>query len=359
MGYEEHSDGEVMSQSSTENAELANATLAVADAAETAKEVAADAAKITKDTLEHGANDTLQFLGIPIDINTLTHMLIDLSGRLVLALLIFFVGKWIGKRMVRIAKHVMAKSRLDNTAANFLGNLLYGLMLVAVVLASLNKLGVNTNSFVAMLGAAGVAIGVSLKDQLSNLAAGVLIVIFRPFGRGDVVEVGGKLGTVLDISLVNTRIRTANNHEIIIPNGDIMTTASINYSSLPTRRVDVEVGIGYSSDIRAAREVMVALAKAHPNVLDDPEPSVIVTALADSSVDLMLRAWTNNDDWFMTHAELLEQVKYAFDEAGIDIPFPNRTVQIDGFEMDKLNALFESKAEHARLIKTSKQDPIN
>ncbi|EGE09676.1 mechanosensitive ion channel family protein [Moraxella catarrhalis] len=336
-----------MSQSNkVANSESNTVVRTVADTAETAKEVVTDAARLTKDTLEHGANDTLQFLGVPIDINTLTQLAIDFSGRLVSALLIFFVGQWIGKRIVGVAKHIMVKSRLDRTAANFLGNLLYGLMLVTVILASLNKLGVNTNSFVAVLGAAGVAIGVSLKDQLSNLAAGVLIVIFRPFGRGDLVEIGGKLGTVLDISLVNTRIRTAHNHEIIIPNGDIMTSASINYSSLPNRRVDVEVGIGYNADIREARKVMIGLAEAHPNVLDDPKPTVIVTALADSSVDLVLRVWTNNDDWFMTQADLLEQVKYAFDEAGIDIPFPNRTVQIEGLQMDKVKTIFESNAKH-------------
>ncbi len=310
-------------------------------AAEAAKEVAVHAAEVTKTTLEHGTNDALQFLGIPIDIATLTQMAIDMSGKLVLALLIFFVGKWIGKRIVNIAKRLMARSRMDNTAANFLGNLLYGIMLVAVILAALNKLGVNTNSFVAILGAAGVAIGVSLKDQLSNLAAGVLIVIFRPFSRGDVVEVGGKTGTVLDITLVNTRIRTANNHEIIIPNGDIMTSSSTNFSSLPTRRVDIAVGISYDADIRQAREVMIALAKAHPKALPDPEPTVVVTALGESSVDLMLRVWATNDNWFDLQCELLEQTKYAFDEAGIDIPFPNRTVQIEG--LDKLAKLLDQK----------------
>ena len=342
-----------MTQSSTDTVERVQTAQAVTEAAEearqaaeTAKEVAADAAKLTKDTLEHGANDTLQFLGIPIDINTLTQLVIDMSGRLVLALLIFFVGKWIVKRVVLVAKHMMARSRLDNTTASFLGNLLYGLMLVAVILAALNKLGVNTNSFVAIFGAAGVAIGVSLKDQLSNLAAGVLIVIFRPFGRGDVVEVGGQTGTVLDITLVNTRIRTANNHEIIIPNGDIMTNSSTNYTSLPTRRVDVLVGIGYHSDIQKAREAMLSVASHHDKILKHPAPNVRVTALSESSVDLTLYVWTENNDWFDVQCDLLEKVKYAFDEAGVDIPFPNRTVHIQGVEeLSKL--LKEQKSETA------------
>ncbi|WP_367178544.1 mechanosensitive ion channel family protein [uncultured Moraxella sp.] len=320
-------------------------------AAEAAKEVAVHAAEVTKTTLEHGTNDALQFLGIPIDIATLTQMAIDMSGKLVLALLIFFVGKWIGKRIVNIAKRLMARSRMDNTAANFLGNLLYGIMLVAVILAALNKLGVNTNSFVAILGAAGVAIGVSLKDQLSNLAAGVLIVIFRPFSRGDVVEVGGKTGTVLDITLVNTRIRTANNHEIIIPNGDIMTSSSTNFSSLPTRRVDIAVGISYDADIHTAREVLVQRASLHPKVLTEPAPSVIVTALGESSVDLLLRVWANNEDWFEVQCDLLEASKYALDEAGIGIPYPNRTVQIEGLE--KLAQLLDHKDDHISNTKPS------
>lgn len=332
--------------SSQTNHEIQQATQSVASAAadaqkaaETAKEVAKEAAHVTKETLEQGTNGVLDFLGVPIDIATLTQMGIDFGGRIALALLIFFVGQWIGKRLVNVAKLMMARSRLDNTAANFLGNLLYGVMLVAVILASLNKLGVNTNSFVAILGAAGVAIGVSLKDQLSNLAAGVLIVIFRPFGRGDVVEIGGQMGTVLDITLVNTRIRSAYNHEIIIPNGDIMTRSSTNFSSLPTRRVDIEVGIGYDADIRKARAVMLNLAKQHQLVLSEPEPTVVVMALADSSVNLSMRVWTQNEHWLTVQSDLLEQVKYAFDDEGINIPFPNRTVQIEG--LDKLSKLLE------------------
>ncbi len=271
-----------------------------------AKEIAKEAADATHQVLHEGADETLQFLGIPIDSHSLIQMAIDISGKLFLALLIFFIGKWIGKRIVRIAKHIMLRSRMDNTAANFLGNLLYGIVLVAVILAALNKLGVNTNSFVAVLGAAGVAIGVSLKDQLSNLAAGVLIVIFRPFSRGDTVEVGGQNGTVLDITLVNTRIKTVHNHEVIIPNGDIMTSASVNYSSLPTRRVDINVGISYDADIKEARAVLLALAHSHADVLKDPEPVVIVTELADSAVNLSLRVWATNQTWFGVQCDLLE-----------------------------------------------------
>lgn len=321
-----------MTQNTNNTKEVVEIAQEAKQVAVSAKEVALEAADATKETLEHGTNGFLHFLGIPIDIATLTQTAIDISGRLILALAIFFIGKWIGNRVVNLIRNMMAKSKLDQTAANFLGNLLYGLMLVAVILAALNKLGVNTNSFVAILGAAGIAIGVSLKDQLSNLAAGVLIVIFRPFGRGDLVEVGGKIGTVLDITLVNTRIRSPNNHEIIIPNGDIMTTSSTNFSSLPTRRVDVLVGISYDADIRQAKDIMLKVASSNPLILKDPAPLVVVSALAESSVDLTMQIWTQNSDWFAAHSQMLEEIKYAFDEANIGIPFPNRTIQIEGLD---------------------------
>lgn len=296
------------------------------------KEVAKEVTAATVEGLEGTTNHALEFLGVPIDIHTLIYDGVEFGINILLALLIFFVGKWVGKRVLTVINRMLERSRLDQTVVNFLNNLLYGLMIVAVLLAALNKLGINTNSFVAVLGAAAVAIGMSLKDQLSNLAAGVMIVIFRPFGRGDYVEVGGQTGTVIDITLVNTRIRTPANHEIIIPNGDIMTNSSTNYTSLPTRRVDVLVGIGYHSDIQKARETMLSVASHHDKILKHPAPNVRVTALSESSVDLTLYVWTENDDWFDVQCDLLEKVKYAFDESGVDIPFPNRTVHIQGVE---------------------------
>lgn len=306
----------------------------IAQKSETAKEVATEVVHATAENLTTASDYTLHLLGIPVDTTTLIQNSASFGIRLILAVLIFFIGKWIGKHIVNIAKKAMQRSSLDGAAVSFLSNLLYGVVLAAVVLAALNQLGISTTSFVAVLGALTVAIGVSLKDQVSNLAAGVLIVIFRPFQRGDSVEVAGRVGTVQEITLVNTRIRTPNNHEIIIPNGDIMTTATVNYSSFTNRRIEVEVGIGYDSDIRQARDIMVKLACAHKDVLDSNEPFVRVVALADSSVNLVLYAWTANDTWYATQCDLLEQVKYAFDEHGINIPFPIRTVYIDG--LDKL-----------------------
>lgn len=296
--------------------------------AETTREVVTD----TTRTVETASDYTLELLGITVDTRTLIANSAEFAIKAVLAIIIFYVGKWIGKRIVNLAKRAMVRSSMDGTAVSFLGNLLYGVMLAAVILASLNQLGISTTSFVAVLGAMTVAIGVSLKDQVSNLAAGVLIVVFHPFRRGDYVEIGGQTGTVQEITLVNTRIRTPNNHEVIIPNGDIMTSASTNYSSLPNRRVEVPVGIGYDSDIKTARHIMMQMADEHELVLKEPEPIVRVTELADSSVNLIMYVWTNNNDWWAVQCDLLERIKYAFDEQGINIPFPIRTLQIDGLD---------------------------
>ncbi|MDO5651268.1 MAG: mechanosensitive ion channel [Moraxella sp.] len=276
----------------------------------------------------------MELLGFKIDIETLLSSLTDFGLQFLSALLIFFIGKWIGGHFINLAKRIMKKSRIDDTVANFVGNVLYGLMLVAVIVAALNKLGINTNSFVAILGAAAVAIGVSLKDQVSNLAAGVMIVIFRPFSRGDTVEIGGRLGTVIDISLVNTRIKTTDNHEVIIPNGDITTNASINYSSLPTRRIPITIGIGYESDIRTARKIMLELATAHELTLKSPAALVRVTELADNAVNMTLYVWSENADWWSVQCDLLESIKYAFDENNISIPYPQRSVHIENLPKD-------------------------
>lgn len=296
-----------------------------------------DIAQTTGETLEKTTNKTLEFLGIPIDVNHLILLALEWSLKLVLAGIIFFVGIWIGKRFLRVVNLAMQRSRLDTTATTFLNKVLYGLMLVVVSLAALSKLGVNTNSFVAILGAATVAVGLALKDQLSNLAAGVMIVVFRPFNRGDSVMVGGETGVVLDITLMNTRIRTPNNHEVVIPNANIVSEATVNYSSLPQRRVDIVVGIGYNSDIATARQLMIDEANQHQGVLKVPSPAVRVTALEDSSVSLTLYVWTENSDWFFVQCDLLEAIKYSFDKNHITLPFPQRSISIEGLDVTKIN----------------------
>lgn len=274
----------------------------------------------------------LDFSNIKLELNNLLYLSLGFVINILLACLIFWVGKWVAQKVVNVAKLIMVRTNLDSTVVSFLSNVLYGILLVVVVLAALSKVGINTNSFVAVLGGAAVAIGIALKDQLSNFAAGVMLIVFRPFNRGDTVEINGKTGIVQEITLINTRLVTVNNHEIIIPNGDITTNAIINFSMRPTRRVDISVGIGYGADIRTAKDIMLALAKAHPKALQEPEPVVRVTNLGDNAVTLTLNVWSNNADWYSLQCDLLEQIKYSFDSKKIDIPYPQRSVHVEGLE---------------------------
>jgi len=284
----------------------------------------------------------MEFLGFTVDVATLTTSAVFLATRLAMAILIFVVGLWLAKKAVGVAHAVMLKSHLNDTIASFLGRLLYGVLLVVVTLSALSKVGVQTTSVIAILGGAAVAIGLSLKDQLSNFAAGIMIVLFRPFGVGDYIQVNSFTGTVTEITLVNTHIKTTNNHDIVIPNNSIATSAVTNYTSLPNRRVDITVGIGYDADIKVAKNVMLNLARNNPLAFTDPEPIVRVTNLGDNSVDLTLNVWTTNDDWWSMQCELLEQFKEALDDEQIEIPFPQRSVHVKGLD-HMINQMGESQ----------------
>ena len=275
----------------------------------------------------------MEFLGFTLDIAALTDSALTLLFKVILALLIFVVGHWLAKKAIGVAKRIMVRSRLDDTVASFLSRLLYGVLLVIVALAALSKVGVQTTSVVAILGGAAIAIGLSLKDQLSNFAAGIMIVTFRPFVRGDYIQINGFTGTVTEITLINTHLTTINNHDIIVPNSEITTSATTNYTALPNRRVDITIGIGYDADIKTAKDIMLSLAKNNPIAFSDPAPVVRVTNLGDNSVDLTLNVWTTNDDWWAMQCDLLEQLKYALDDNKIDIPFPQRSVHVKGLDM--------------------------
>ncbi|WP_230661298.1 mechanosensitive ion channel family protein [Psychrobacter sp. I-STPA10] len=267
-----------------------------------------------------------------IDFEKYGKLAVDMSVKIAIAIVIFIIGKWIVEKVVKLAEGVMQRSQLDDTMTRFLSNILYGVMLVVVAMAALSEVGVNTTSVVAILGGATVAIGISLKDQLSNFAAGVVIVVFRPFSRGDYIEVNDTKGTVEVINILHTRLITTNNHELIIPNSKISTTEVINFTSIPNRRVDVVVGIGYSDDIKTAKEIMLKIAQENELIFKDPEPIIRVTNLGDSSVDLTMNVWTTNNDWWSVNCDLLEKIKYALDEQGIEIPFPQRSVHVVGLE---------------------------
>ncbi len=266
----------------------------------------------------------------PENLSNLTELGIRYGLNLLFAILIFLVGKWISKRIVRVVERLMTKSRMDVTLASFVSNVLYSLLLVLVIITALSKLGINTTSAVAILGGMALAVGMALKDQLSSFAAGVMIIVFRPFVVGDQVEIAGIIGKVQQIKIVFTELLTANNQTVIIPNSEITTSPITNYTTQMTRRVQLPIGVGYGADIKKTREIMLRIANSDERVLADPEARVGVTSLGDNAVELTLYAWTQTSDYFLTSQALTEEIKIALDEAGIDIPFPQRTIHVEG-----------------------------
>lgn len=240
---------------------------------------------------------------------------------IVIAIAIFIVGKWIARRISNICQNMIAK-KVDHTVAHFAANLINIMILAFVVIASLDRLGVETTSIVAIVGAAGLAIGLALKDSLGNFAAGVMLIMFRPFKAGDFVEAGGAAGVVREVRIFSSIFVTPDNKVITVPNGGIMSGTIVNYSEMPTRRVDMVVGVGYGSDLAQVKKVITSILDADSRVLQDPAPVVAVSELADSSINLLVRPWVNSADYWAVMWETTEVLKKRFDEEGIEIPFP-------------------------------------
>jgi len=248
--------------------------------------------------------------------------------RILKALLIFWVGRLVTVSMTGIAIRLMKKSQLDEVLVRFLGTMLYGLLLIAVVLAAISSLEVNITSLLAIVGAAGLAVGLALKDSLSNFAAGIMLVIFRPFRLGDFVTAGGNSGVVDEIGMFNTVMHTPDNQRIFVPNSAIINGTIVNANALSTRRIDLVIGISYGDDIGKAKSIISTVLARDGRILTEPEPTVGVLALADSSVNLYVRPWVSTADYWTVRAEVLEKVKTALDEAGITIPFPQQDVHM-------------------------------
>ncbi|MCT7561021.1 mechanosensitive ion channel family protein [Aliarcobacter butzleri] len=245
----------------------------------------------------------------------------------IVALLIFFIGKWIVNKIVTILGKVLRKiNGIDETLVRFLENIVYYALLTVVIIAALNKLGIATTSFLAILGAAGLAIGLALKDSLGNFASGVMIVIFKPFKVGDSVVAGGVTGTVTEVTIFNTVFLTADNQKIIVPNSSITGGSITNVNANDTRRVDIIVGISYEDNIKHAKEVLANIISENSKVLKDKSVGINVTELADSSVNITINVWVKSSDFASTKAELLESIKTTFDEVGITIPYPKQEV---------------------------------
>ena len=249
------------------------------------------------------------------------------ATNVLIALVILIVGFWIAGRIGAVVRGIGKQhEKLDDTLFNFLGSLARYVVLAFVIIAVLNRFGVETTSIVALLGAAGLAVGLALQGAMSNLAAGVMLMIFRPYKVGDFIDAAGNFGNVEEITLFTTVLRTFDHQQIIIPNGKIWGEQIINHSHHPIRGVELTFGVSYDTDIDKAREVILGVFKAHPHILDDPEPVVVVSTLNDSSVDFAVRPFVNGEHWFDVRFTVPELVKKALDEAGIEIPFPHQKV---------------------------------
>lgn len=252
----------------------------------------------------------------------------EYSLKIIAALLIFLIGKWIAKRLSHVIRMMMLKAKVDLTLSEFTESLVFFTLLAMVILASLNALGVNTTSFIAVFGAASLAVGLALQGSLSNVGAAVLIIIFRPFKIGDFIEAGGATGTVEDITMFSTIISPIDNRTIIVPNAKIIGGNIINYSKKEKRRVDLTFGIGYDDDLRLAKQTLLDILHADERVLKDPEPFVAVSELGDSSVNFVTRAWVETAHYWDVHFDTIEKVKLTFDEKGISIPYPQMDVHM-------------------------------
>ncbi len=250
------------------------------------------------------------------------------TSRILLAFVLFFIGRFVAQMIIRLLKKAMLQSEVDEMLVKFLADVTYMLLLIAVVIASLDQLGVNTTSLLAILGAAGLAIGLALKDSLSNFAAGVMLILFRPFKNGDYIEAAGTDGTVERVNIFNTVLRTGDNREITIPNSGIYGGMITNYSARPTRRIDLVIGIGYEDNLDQARELIAEIIADDSRILKDPEASISLAELAESSVNINVRPWVNSSDYWDVRPALLENIKLAFDKNDISFPYPQQDVHM-------------------------------
>ena len=239
------------------------------------------------------------------------------------AIIIWMIGSWIIKKLLKAAGAVMDKKGFDVSLQKFLLNLVGWALKILLILAILSQLGVETTSFAAVLAAAGLAVGMALQGSLGNFAGGVLIMIFKPIKIGDLVEAQGEIGVVKEIEIFTTKLVGLSNREIIIPNGTLSNGNIINYSTEGTRRVDLTFGVGYDSDIKKTKEVLMSVLTSHPKVLQNPAPTVNVSELADSSVNFATRPWCKTEDYWDVYFDVTENVKEALDAAGIEIPYPH------------------------------------
>lgn len=244
------------------------------------------------------------------------------------AVAILVIGLWAAKRVARLIEKALEKKGTDATLTGFVASMLHGALVVFVVIAAIGKLGVQTTSFVAVIGAAGLAVGLALQGSLSNFASGVLLILFKPFKAGDVIKAGGEMGSVVEVGILTTELKTPDNIKIIMPNSAVMGGSITNLSANPTRRVDMTVGVGYGDDLNKAKRLMEELLAADERVLRDPPVTIAVANLGESSVDFVVRPWVNTADYWPVKFDFTKAVKEKFDAEGVSIPFPQRDLHI-------------------------------
>lgn len=246
--------------------------------------------------------------------------------KVIAAILVLLIGKMIARKIATIISSLMKKNNVDVTLIGFLESIIYYTLLIIVIIAAAGQLGINTTSFLTIVGAAGLAVGLALKDTLSNFASGVMLILFAPFRVGDVVNAAGVVGKVAKITVFNTIINTPDNQRVIVPNGSVTSGVITNVTANPTRRVDLVMGIGYEDDIQKAKALLEKIVKEDPRVLTDPAPTIAVSELADSSVNFVVRPWVKTEDYWNAYFAITEKVKITFDQEGISIPYPQTDV---------------------------------
>ena len=253
---------------------------------------------------------------------------VEFGINLVTAIAIFYIGRIVVRLLTRGLRKVMQAQEIDKTLESFVCNLASMVLLTFVIIASVSALGIQTTSFIAVLGAAGLAIGLALQGSLSNFASGVLIVMFRPYKVGDWVEAAGVAGTIVEVQILTTVFKTGDNKSIIVPNGQVMNSVIINYSTNDERRVDMVVGVSYDDDLDKVRATLEDLIAADDRILDDPACTIAVAELADSSVNFVVRPWVKSGDYWGVRFDLTEAIKKRFDKEGIAFPFPQQDVHL-------------------------------
>ncbi|MBA6233235.1 MULTISPECIES: mechanosensitive ion channel family protein [unclassified Colwellia] len=249
--------------------------------------------------------------------------------KFIIAVAIFIIGRLFAKLISSATKKVLTHKKFDNTVISFIASLIYGLVVMVAFIAAISHLGFNTTSLVAIVGAAGLAIGLALQGSLSNFASGILLISLKPFKAGDFVEIAGTAGIVEEVHVFSTQLRTGDNKTVIIPNGGITNGTITNYSAKPTRRIDLVIGVGYSADLKLTKKILKDVVSRHDLVLKEPAITIGVSALADSSVNFIVRPWVKTADYWPVHFDLLEAIKMALDDAGIEIPFPQLSVHVN------------------------------